>query len=404
MVDYKPIPEERYDELQKTLNYAFNPHEKDKREEEGLWPGLGDPRGLFEGKKLLTVSSIHPFESHIRGDWLPTGGISAVATPPENRHKGYIKKIMIELLRELRDDEVALSALWPFYYPFYEKLGWKACDSFVTYEFSPDVLEFSSKQESGRFRQITLDNYQVIEPIYHEFVRNFNLPIKRSPEWWDHHKFNQWDKSPYCYAWEKEGELLGYVLYSVEKGSDEDWKKQMQIEELIYTTEEAFYQLLRFLYNHGSQVKEISLSSPLPAGLSLLDLVEDPREVKARHKPGLMVRCVDVKRALEALPFREDLEGELVFTLEDPLLEENDGRYSIRFNGSPSGPSVEKLSSKTIDTDISLDVGTLTQLYTGYLSPKEALSANKISIKSEKVLDLLNQAFPKKKTFFSDGF
>ncbi|MBS3787911.1 GNAT family N-acetyltransferase [Candidatus Bipolaricaulota bacterium] len=404
MVNYKKIPEEDREKFQEMLHYAFSPHKKEvDYDDEDFWLRIGNPRGIYDGEDLLAISSIHSLETLVREDWLPMGGISAVATSPENRHKGYIKTMLTELLVELRDQEVVLSSLWPFSYPFYDKLGWRCCDRYTTYEFDPEVLEFTAKDPRGSFRQVSEEGYEDIAPAYHKFIRKFNLPLNRSSKWWKHQKLSQWNRTVYCYLWEQNNDVKGYVLYSVEKSSKDEWKKKLKVEELIYQTEEAFYQLLRFLYNHGSQMNRIILPSPLPNKLSLLDLVNDPRDVEAREKPGIMVRCVDVETALEYLPFQEGLKGKLVMSVKDPLLKENDGSYSLNFNGD-SPPAINKFKQKASKPDLSLDIGSFTQLYAGYLSPTEALMADNITLDSEAKLPLLERIFPKSRTFFKDGF
>lgn len=402
--NYKRIPEENREEFKEMLHYAFRPHKEEvDYNDEVFWPRVGDPRGIYDGENLVAVSSIHSFESLVRENWLPTGGLTAVATSPENRHKGHIKTMMTELLNELRDREVILSSLWPFSYPFYDKLGWRFCDRYTSYEFDPEVLEFAAEKSIGSFRQVSKDDYDDIAPTYQKFIRKFNLPLKRSSKWWKYQRLSQWDNTVYCYLWEQKKDVKGYVLYSVERNTGNGWKKELNVGEIIYETEGAFYQLLRFLYNHGSQMNKITLPSPLPNGLSLLDLVDNPREIEAKEKPGVMVRCVDVEAAIEALPLPEGLEGKLIMSVKDPLLEENSGSYSLNFNGN-SSPKINQLTSKSAKPDLSLGIGSLTQLYTGYLSPTEAITAGKVTLKNEEKLSLLHEIFPKKRTFFPDGF
>ncbi len=246
-------------------------------------------------------------------------------------------------------------------------------------------------------------DYDDISPTYQKFIRKFNLPLKRSSKWWKYQRLSHWNKPVYCFLWEQNKDIRGYVLYSVEKNSEHDWKKELNVSELIYETEEAFYQLLRFLYNHGSQMNRITLPSPLPNGLSLLDLLDDPQEIEAKEKPGIMVRCIDVEAAIETLPLPEGLESNLIISVEDPLLEENSGNYSLDFDGN-SFPEINRLNREGTKPDLSLDIGSLTKLYTGYLSPSEAITAGNLTLKNEDKLPLLREIFPKQRTFFPEGF
>jgi len=405
VVTYKKVKEEDRDKFQDMIHYAFSPHreEVDHHKDEDYWSMIGDPRGIYDGDKLLAVSSIHYLESRLRGEWLTMGGIGAVATAPENRHKGYTKVMFTELLRELREKNVILSSLWPFSYPFYDKLGWRSCDKYTTYELVPEVLKFAAKNPDGKFRQVFRDDHGDIVSTYRKFVRKFNLPLRRSSDWWKYNRFRQWDKTVYCYLWEKNTDVNGYVIYSIEKGLQGEQKKKLNVDELVYETEEAFFQLLRFLYNHGSQMSRITLPSPLPEGLSMLDLVDDPRALETREKPGIMFRCVDVKAALEALPFPERVEDKIIISIEDPLLKKNSEQFCLNFDGA-SPPAISRINQQGPKPDISMDVGSLTQLYVGYLNPSQAVTAGNITLENEDKLPALNKIFPGKRTLFYDGF
>src|SRR6476619_4368216 len=54
-----------------------------------------------------------------------TGGLSAVATPPESRRQGLIGRLIRATLEEIRGRGWPLSALYPFYFPFYKRYGWE---------------------------------------------------------------------------------------------------------------------------------------------------------------------------------------------------------------------------------------------------------------------------------------
>lgn len=406
MVKYKKVPDDQREEFHHLLHYGFRPHEEEGtyESEDDFWDGVGERRGIYDGDKLAGISSIHDLDTYIRDEWLPMGGISMVATRPEDRHQGYVKTMMTEILVELRERGIILSSLWPFHYPFYNKLGWRVSDQSETYFVSPDDLKFSLGQKKGSFRKISSDQYEEVEALYHDFARDFNLPLKRSEDWWDIRKFNPWNKTGYCYLWEYEGEARGYVMYSPHESSDDSWEKEMEVRELIYQDREAFYQLMRLLYNHGSQVSEIGVPAPFPSRLNMLDLVEDPRSVETELNPGVMVRIVDLEDALSRLRYPEDAEGELTLEVTDPLLESNEGVFTLEFSGETSKCRVKREGTSTGKANFSLSIGSLSQLYTGYLSADQLATANKLDVRKESKLPLLNKAFPSCETFFNDGF
>ena len=53
------------------------------------------------------------------------GGIAGVATYPEYRRNGYVKKLLIQALEKMRNDQQIVSLLHPFDIGFYRKFGWE---------------------------------------------------------------------------------------------------------------------------------------------------------------------------------------------------------------------------------------------------------------------------------------
>ncbi|WP_338147597.1 GNAT family N-acetyltransferase, partial [Lysinibacillus fusiformis] len=48
-----------------------------------------------------------------------------VATYPEYRQQGIIKRLMIEALQKMRDNGQTISVLAPFFVSFYRHFGWE---------------------------------------------------------------------------------------------------------------------------------------------------------------------------------------------------------------------------------------------------------------------------------------
>lgn len=405
LTDYRKVPDNQREKFHRMLHYAFQPHEEppDYNEEDDFRSGVGDRRGVSEDGQLKTICSIHQFEAHLQGSWLPMGGVSGVATPPEYRHRGYVRDLISFLLRELQTEGVLLSALWPFSYAFYNKLGYRLSDRFRRLTLDPENLEFANNNSSGTFRSLSMENYRELQRVYLNFARQFNLPLHRDENWWDKHKINTWRGPTYCYGWQFEDELQGYLLYTV-TGDKQREKKELEVREFVYRNQRAFYQLLWFLYSHASQAGQTSFSTPFPKNLSLLDLVEDPRSVDVKNKPGVMVRCVDVEEGLQALSFPDDLTGKATLKVTDPVLETNNATFAIEFPAGTAKLQVEKIDQPSCSADFSLDIGTFSQIYTGYLPPERAAAAKQLTVNNEEKMKLLRRAFPERETYFNDQF
>ncbi|MFP3953356.1 MAG: enhanced intracellular survival protein Eis [Candidatus Acetothermia bacterium] len=401
---YKPIPKKREKEFYKLLDYAFRPHKEEKsyENEEDYWPIVGGEfRGLFDRDDILSVSSIIPFSTVSRGKETKMGGITTVATPPEYRSRGFVRAMLKKLLGELRDRRIYLSVLWPFSYPFYNKLGWSRSQDVINYSMDPSILKREDPGNSGGLFRVNSGEYDLIEPAYLKYVKKFNLPLKRWNDWWDEHIMNHWKINNYCYGWKDEGRVRSYVLYHIEEGSGEEWKRKMIVDEMVFEGRTSFSQLLSFLYSHSSQAHEILIRAPFSEEMPFHHVFDDPREVEVTVKPGIMTRIVDVKMALESLSPPEELNGKLRILLRDPVLDFNQGTFDLEVGGG------EIVYTRTDDDnprpDVELDVNTLSQVYSGHLSIKQARFLN-LKVNDEDKAEILEDVFPPARVFFNEGF
>src|SRR5205085_2632264 len=91
-----------------------------------------DPYFDVERKRVLlldglVVSCLTLVEADI---WIGSalvrvGGIAGVATALEHREKGFASRLLLDSLPVLRERGCALSALFPYSYAFYSRLGWQ---------------------------------------------------------------------------------------------------------------------------------------------------------------------------------------------------------------------------------------------------------------------------------------
>lgn len=107
MADYRPLPEDHEEVFHEYVHYGFSP-------EEG--PSEYDPEDLPERAKLGSKRALYPdgsadaapvsvckhywFDARVRGDVHAVPGLSAVATPPERRRQGHVRRLLAASLEE----------------------------------------------------------------------------------------------------------------------------------------------------------------------------------------------------------------------------------------------------------------------------------------------------------------
>ncbi|MEE6209789.1 GNAT family N-acetyltransferase [Salarchaeum sp. III] len=396
MVDYRPLPDDRTEEFRSFVTYAFRPESgpHDPDEDDIPEPAqVGDPYGVFDGDDLLAVCRHYWFTAHVRGDTHPMAGLSAVATPPENRRRGLVRDMLLESLREYRENDVYLSALWPFKHPFYAQFGWETASDGVTHECPPDALSFARDAElPGTWDRLDADDWERLPAILASHGERYELTLDRTEEWWRKRVFRGWDTDPYVYCWQDAtGADRAYVVYSVESGDG----KTLAVHDAAWTDHDAYLAVLGFLADHDSQVDTVRLRGPVDS--PFLDVVPDPGEVDTTLSAGPMARIVDVPTALTALNY-PDVDADLTIAVTDELADWNDDTFHLTVRDGTS-----RVEPTTEGSDLTLDIGTLTQLAVGHRTAHDLARTTDIDT-DDTTLDTLHTLYPETTTYLREGF
>ncbi len=363
MSEFLPVPSEHRGEYERILRYAFSPADGPVTEQKGdEWPpSLFDPRGVYPTEQgdmntPVSVCKLYYLDAQIRGAYRTIGGLGAVATPPEYRQHGYARKLCQGALTEYRENNVSLVALWPFETGFYRSLGWATANKVIEYSMAPDVLP--SAPVAGEFVPMAPSDWDDLRAVEVAAGSEVTLSLRRSEQWWEKRTLANWDGGghPYCYGYKREGELAGYLVYTVDEAENGE---SLAVQHLAYTDEAAFDALLTFLSRHGAQIETVSLT--VAPDIPLFDRVSRPDTISASMYPGPMVRLTTLS-VLESLDWSP---VELPFTIavSDPLLDSLNGQWTVR---SQDGEITLTARNESVrEPELAVDIGTLSQLYIG---------------------------------------
>ncbi|WP_435345641.1 GNAT family N-acetyltransferase [Haloarchaeobius sp. HRN-SO-5] len=376
MVDYRPLTDDEAATFHEFVSYAFRPQagpeglEYDPEEDDSERNRLGARRGVFDGDEPLAVCQHYWFETTLRGETVEMPGLSAVASPPEHRRGGNVRRMLAASLEEYRDRDAPICALWPFEYGFYRQYGWDTCNRWTRLSCSPETLSFAAEaadeagerrtgdreDAAGRWRRLDADDWDRVDAVYRAEFAATDLAVHRDEDWWRYRRFEGWEDDPFVYGWFVGDELRAYIVYEVEDGDD---GRELQVWESGALDFEAYLRCLDFCHDHDSQVGSVTLHED--ADPLLLDVADAPDDVEAELETGPMVRVVDVVDALEAVPYPGVDEARVVLDVSDPMADWNDGRFELAVadGRATCGPT-------DADPDVTLDVAALSQLVVGY--------------------------------------
>lgn len=384
MTEFRAIPAGDRAALRRIRRYAFAPEYGPPTEEPASdWPpALFDEYGRYVDGDLVSACKLYTLEARLRGEYIPLGGLGAVATAPERRGEGHARELCRDALREYRDRDIGLVALWPMATPFYRRLGWATANQYLDATVAPEALP--SHEAEGRLRPLNADDWRRLRRVETAFGEGTALSLRRSEAWWRERTLADWDGggTPYCYGYEREGELHGYVIYTVADGD----RMTLTVQDLAHTDEEAHSALLDFLGGHGAQIERVRLRRS--AESALLDRVRDPDAVECRLKAGPMVRLTDVA-ALERFDWH-DVDAAWTMAVSDPLRPEVEGRFRVDVDG---GTAVVERLGDGAEVDLSADVGTLSQLAVGTHGVDAAEQVAGLVVHEPAVRDSLRDVF-----------
>lgn len=335
-----------------------------------------------------------PLNTYIQGIEVSTGGIAGVATWPEYRRQGHVKRMIQHVLGDMRQKKQIISLLHPFSVPFYRKLGWELYADQKKLSIHKDQLP---KELSSEGKVIRIgEDYKILNEIYHQFAINYNGIIKRDEHWWKSNVFLRFE-GHICAYYDKSQVAQGYILYRIEN-------RKMFIKELIAVTSDAKEGLWQFISNHDSMVEEVHLTvAPDDQTMFFLD---DPK-VNQTIYPYFMARIVDVKNFLELYPFDISQVSTVLFHVHDDFCPWNTGTYVVHpktknvdfFQHNKEGATCQHNPRR----GISCSIQSLTAMLLNYQKPSTLHQFNRISGPIEEI-HTLDSMIPNKTPFIYDFF
>lgn len=400
MAEYRPLPEIPDDEFERIARYSFDaaagPYDSDEPIEEYHQRrySFGEYRGLYEAGELVAGCCHLEFTTRIRGEWLPMAGLSVVASDPATRRQGFVGDLLEESLAEYRERDWPIVALRPFEESFYARYGWATGARRQTVTVEPAALSVTAEAARGEYRRMTSEEYASLEPVFRSWLDDVTLATRRSGDWWRDRIFLLPDGELFCYAWLRDGDPRGYLIYDVDKGTD---GSQMRVHEMAYTDHEAYLNLLYFCYNHDSQLAEIRLTGY--AQDRLLDVITDRDALELTVAADKMVRLVDVPAAFEALSYPSAEASEFILSVSDEHANWNDETFAVTV-------AEEAATVTTTDEspDARVDIGTLSQLFVGYHSVEQARDYGGLTVDSAETAATLATLFPEQQTYLPEAF
>lgn len=343
-----------------------------------------------ENDRILGGLSLIDYTLYQKYNQLPAGGIGGVCVSFDAKKRGVAKFLMTDVIRRMKEAGKIVSILYPFRHDFYQKMGWGQVGELKEYRFKPASLEsYPERQWVRRYQSKDLEQ---VKECYETFARQGNCMAARSEGYWE----RKMQSKPSLYVYEKDGKVEGYIHVIFEKGSSM-LSYDMQVEEMVYTSQEAYFGLLGFIASQFDQVENVIYYTHRKDPFHHL-LKEPRREEDLFHhlyhysqRVGIswMFRVLDVEKALAARLNYNAANLEVNFVIEDSFLPKQSGSYRLTLkDGKP-----EVVRGGEGDLKVKLDISTFSQFFAGYLSLRDAVWLRKAEVSDESVVSEIDHAF-----------
>lgn len=343
----------------------------------------------YQGERMVAMSLAYPLDQWFGGRAVPMAGIGGVSTAPERRDAGLAPELLRALLLRSKQAGALISTLYPSRTLVYRRLGYEFAGQLTQYRVpiaelpagSPACVIDELGNVNGTDGAPGADGADMdgLRACYRRVAAHHNGYCDSADEdWWRVRVVRRWNpdvNSRAAVARGADGSIEGYVTFTLEPIPD-SWHFRIACTHLVAATPQAMASLVQYVrgFRGLGSVLQWWGSANDPIGLMAAGGAES---VTVSRSVRWMTRLLDVKGALEARGYGP-VTGEIAIEVDDPMFEDNAGRYLVR--ASEGRVAVERApASLPPGKAVKLSIGALSSLYTGYATPWELGRAGMMS-------------------------
>ncbi|MHA2025111.1 MAG: GNAT family N-acetyltransferase [Candidatus Thorarchaeota archaeon] len=307
-----------------------------------------------EGKEVVAnVSFFEDKANIIRGKSVPFSAVWGVATLPQHRRRGLIRKLMIESFKSMREKDISLSILAPFYKTYYENFGYSLAENRVKHEFPRNLLRLVKGNPEITNRELFDENEAKVTQDMQAHMARFgsrNFHTISSHE--------RMIKGGHFHLFERNSEPVGIVKFHFEKVKDE--VQDLSIYATAYTSDEVFPSIMELAGHYATNTRTVKwyCDPQVPVRYYMDDL----QNWNTIDWSGMMMRIVDFEMYCATISVPSSAMESITVQLEDELCPWNEGIYKLTPNAGML--EVEQLDD-SLEPDVYLNPHSLSEVIGG---------------------------------------
>jgi len=323
-----------------------------------------------------------PTQMWLSGVPVQMSAVGGVVTHPDHRHKGVFKAMMEYLLNRMAKEGAAISALFPAAHALYQQFGYAAAANWQAYSIEPGNLPTFAEAEAAR--PFEADDLPTIRSIYRGGqLSQTDGRLSRSNSWWDNlaaEKYRAGDK--HIAVYDRDG-VEGYLKYHITA------ENALRVDEMLVSDDAAYRGLWGYM---AAQPKIQAIEYVAPPDEPIFHLLDIPADSHGGNRgwifndvyhvtSSFMLRIIDLTEALTSRFYPQNMMGNRVLKIHDPLIPANEELVNFRI--VDGRPDTLPLDGQT--PQIESDIATFSQIFCGFLSPEMARRLGKLQADDESV-------------------
>ena len=355
-------------------------------------PATGELRVAELDGTIVAALRVMRFGHFFGGRAVPAAGIGGVAVAPEARGHRVAEQMMIETMRELHAAGVPLSALYPATVPLYRRVGYEYGGFRIRYRAALRNLPRAGDLECVPWGD---EDFDQIEACYRSWASGSSGPIDRPRGWWNDRILSASEEEDlFRVCVREDGQITGYMIYTQQRHPPSEWQFDLDMRDFVWTTQAAATAILTYAGRHRSNALDLIWTGPPNDPLANL-LPEQDADRDSWFRP--MFRLVDVPGALEARGYPPAINAAVELRVKDPGVPANDAGWRLEVSGG------EGKVAPTSAAAPSVDVGTLSAIWSGMLPARDAQRLGRLAADDDTV-QTMDQLFAGPFPWINDWF
>ncbi|MFW9787934.1 MAG: enhanced intracellular survival protein Eis [Candidatus Thorarchaeota archaeon] len=309
---------------------------------------------------VANVSFFEDRENIIRGKSIPFSAVWGVGTLPQHRRKGLIRKLFVESFKSMREKDISLSILAPFYKAYYEKFGYALAEYRVKHEFPRTLLRIIKGND-----QIT--NRELIDKSEAKVAQEMQASMSRygSRNFHTISTLERLIEQNHFHIFESSGNPVGTVKFHFNQVKEDHL--DLSVYATTCTSLDIFPSIVELVGQYAANATTIRwyCDPQLPVRYYMDDL----QHWNTIDWGGMMMRVVDLETYCQSIEVSKEATESVIIRLSDDMCPWNQGTFKL--TPVNSALEIERLEGST-EPDISLNALALSNVIGG-LHPATSL-------------------------------